>query len=626
MIKKVIKRILVRIHLLVIPLGIIFLSCQPPTPIILTTGQDSYFRYEFVDVYISGGERLKDIDFRVLVIKNDSLVITIGDKKEIKMKYNSETDQWKGRWPVPWYASPGEYTLKLSLLESENLPIDTTFLIKRREPQKIQAGLCVVNWENMRPLRGLRLRCPDGELGGWKKIFDWLEWMGADALWFIAGQTSAYTTEICSLFPWNADNLEMIDDIAREAKRRGIKSGAWVSCYYIFGPKRYNPDYKFGWDYRRSLGTSVPTDAISILDERRLADIIEFTKKLYEIEELSYIGLDYIPDDYGAIELVDEFVSEMNVQLPDEWNKFSLLERKNWLGRIVKRPRNREIPLIDQWNWWRAHRISSIIRKISDGAEIKRPLWAFILSWERGWQHGQDPIMFQDAGVDINAVMLYQANCAQFNTLLRQWSRYIGRDDVNIVAGNQVDWFWHQNSLDPPGPLLFYNRLIRGINEMHQDGMIRGLFINDLSRAFWGIKGPYSTKEWVIASGASFSRLREQYRKIPIKTRIILPDSVLLGEMFKSEVVVENIGKGELRDLDISLLLPEDGIISVGEPKKRVEYLLPGETKRLIFKVQGNKIEQERDSRWMVASRVVSSKPNFSFGYVKVVPLNQEEI
>ncbi len=494
----------------VILAGIVFVSCQAPVATVITTGKDSYFSYEFVDVYIDGGERLKEVNFSVVVLKNDMLITTIGAQEEVRMKYIAETNQWEGKWPVPWNPAPGKYTIRLTIPENENHPEvhpvrdgpdgyrddgrlrrpisngvkTTSFEIVRREAQEVEPALCVVNWENMRPLRSLRLRCPDGKMGDWTKIFDWLEWLGADALWFIAGQTSAYTKKISTAFPWNQDNLELLNDMAREAEKRGIKSGAWVACYYTFGPKKYHPDYKFGWDYKRSQDTSIETEAISILDEKRLSEIIEFTRKLYQIEELDYVGLDYIPDDYGGVELVDAFVSEMNVEVPDGWTQFSLMERMNWLGKIIKRTKNREIPLIDKWNWWRAHRISSIVKKIKDGAEIKKPLWAFLLSWERGWQHGQDPLMFQDAGVDINAVMLYQANCAQFNALLEHWSSYVGKDDVNIVAGNQVDWFWHQNSLDPPGPQKFYTRLIRGINEMHRDGRVRGLFINDLSRAF----------------------------------------------------------------------------------------------------------------------------------------------
>lgn len=591
--------------------------------ICLKTEKEYYFHNVLVPVYVQDKhEKLKDKDFRVLVFRNGVPVVTIGDKRDIKLKYITQRHQWEGAWPIPWNAPVGEYELKLWVSPEEFKKIntrETNFKIARRKPQEIPEALCILTWENMKFFHTMQLTGPDGEKGDWRKIFDWAEWMGADTFWFIAGQTSAYIKKIPSEFPWNTDNIEMLDDVVKESHKRGIKCGAWISCYYTFGPRKYQPDYKYGWDYKRSIKTSVLTDAISILDEKRLTDIIEFAKKLEAINELSYIGFDYIPDDYGGMELVNTFVSEMEVDLPERWESKSFKERMDWLGNIVKRVENRDIALIDQWNWWRAHRISTIIKRIKEGANITKPLWAFILSWEKGWQHGQDPIMFQDAGVDINAVMLYQANRKQFNELIKDWHDYVKEDEVNVVCGNQIDWYWHQNMLDPPGPEEYYRRLITGMENIYNDGLAKGIFVHDLSRAFWGRKGPYLSKEWLIAGASAFSRLREHRKWLPIKTTIQLQKSVFLGSFFYCTILVENISNKNLKNLEIELLLPANGIICLEETKKQIGYLSVGEKKEISFRLQAVKLDEKRDSRWMIASRVTRlKKPNFSFGYVKV--------
>ena len=533
------------------------------------------------------------------------------------MSYSKPRRRWEGRWAVPWNAPAGKYTLKATVPDVEIK--ETYFNIIRPEKYKMPETLSVVTWENMRRFRRIKMTGPDGEVGGWKKIFDWLQWMGADTFWFIAGQTSAYLEKLCPSFPWNSDNLSMLEEVINEAHRRGIKTGAWISCYYTFGPKKYQPDYKRGWDYKRGRNISIPTDAISILDEKRLKEIIEFAKKLEKIDKLDYIGLDYIPDDYGGMELVDEFVHEMDIDVPDDWEDKSFKERMNWLGRIVKRTTQRKIPLIDKWNWWRAHRISSIIKDIKDGAEITKPLWAFVLSWEKGWQHGQDAVMFQSAGVDINAVMLYQADRKQFDFLLSDWNRYIKKDDANIIVGNQIDWFWHQRTLSPPGPEEFYDRLLMGKKSIYNDGEAKGIFINDLSRAFWGSRGPYPAKEWLIASAAAFSRLRERHHQTPVKTQVIISSYTVLGEVEKCKVLIENISGKELKNLVVSLELPADGIISTGETKKEIESLASGESTVLKFEIKGVKHDENREGRWMVASRTTGiGKPNFSFTYIDV--------
>jgi len=377
--------------------------------IYLETEKKTHLHYDFVDISAGIKDRHSKEDFKqrilpVIIYRGISPVPTIGKKWSVGLKYDEKNGRWRGRWPVPWNAPDGKYRIRIWLppeLKEKIRLRDRKFFIARRKPQKLNPGLCVMTMENMRSLKTMKVRGPDGKWGGWKKLFDWVEFSGANTFWYMAGQTSAYEERLPDDFPWSKENLDFIDDLAKEAEKRGIDFGYWVQCYIVLGPRRYRANYEYGWDYEYELEKSIPTRGISIGDKKRIGDIIKFIKKLDSIEEVDYIGFDYIRTAKGGLELVDEFVREMEVEVPQRWEKFSKRERMEWLGRIAERTRGRDIPLIDQWNWWRARQAAIILKKIKKETGLTKPLWAFNLSWEKGWQHGQDVVMKNDAGVDI---------------------------------------------------------------------------------------------------------------------------------------------------------------------------------------------------------------------------------
>jgi hypothetical protein len=296
--------------------------------IYLRTEKKTHLHYDFVD--ISAGIRDKNFkeDFKhrilpAIIYRGISPVPTIGKRWSVGLKYNEKDGRWQGRWPVPWNAPEGKYRIKIWLPSELKKKIrlrQRKFFIARRKPQKLNPGLCVMTMENMRPLKTMRVKGPDGEWGDWKKLFDWVEFSGANTFWYMAGQTSAYEEKLPDDFPWNNENLDFIDDLAKEAEKRGIDFGYWVQCYIVLGPRRYRANYEYGWDYKYELEKSIPTRGISIGDKKRIGDVIEFIKRLNRIEEVDYIGFDYIRTAKGGLELVDEFVREMEVEVPEKWN------------------------------------------------------------------------------------------------------------------------------------------------------------------------------------------------------------------------------------------------------------------------------------------------------------------
>ena len=614
----------------IVVLTAILVAYRWPYPYIyLKTEKKVHFHYDFVDIYAQARDRRFKQDFKnrtlhALIYRGISPVPTIGKQWSVKLKYNGKEGRWQGRWPVPWNAPEGKYKVRIWLAPELQRRIrlrDCRFFISRRKPRKLAPGLCVMTMENMRTLKRIRVRGPDGEKGNWRKLFDWIEFSGANTFWYMAGQTSAYLERLPDDFPWNAENLDLIDDLAKEAENRKIDFGYWVQCYLALGPRKYRANYDYGWDYRNDLGKSIPTRGISIRDKKRIEDIIEFIKRLNTIEEIDYVGLDYLRTAGSGLELVDEFVREMEVEVPERWEEFSQRERMDWLGRIVERTRERDIPLIDQWNWWRARQIAIILKRIREETGLTKPLWVFNLSWEKGWQHGQDVVMMNDAGADIIAVMLYESDLEQLDFLIEEWQDYLKRKDANLIVGNDYDWPLHQYTLNPAGPEDFYVRTLKAMENIYEDGPVSGMFTHDLARALWGRRGPYPPQEWVLAGASCFSRLREEWKIIPLHTEIEIPDKVPFGTEFSANVVVKNCSPLNVEEIGVSIL-PQAGLKVVSEDFGKIESLAPGETSRVQFKLKVNEFHYERAFRHMVASRTEwesGTFPSYAFEYLSLI-------
>lgn len=608
--------------------------------IILSTSKKEYLHYEFVaiKVKIRNSKIQKSLmrnNLYALVYKDDKKVVTIGQKGVVNLKYNPDNLLWEGKWPVPWNAEEGEYLIKLFpsqeiIKKGKNKIWETKFFIKRRPLFNLKPGLCIVTFENPVPLRNKWIEGPDGKKGDWREIFEWIKFAGGNTFWYLAGQTASYTKakeeETTDTFPWIKDNLDFLPEFACMAHRYGIKFGAWVVAYLTFGKIHKELDYDYAWEYNPKRNICFPSRAISLQDKKRLRDIIEFIKYLNNIPEIDYIGIDYIRNALGGYEMVDDFVSEMEVETPSDWGKFSKQERMIWLAK--EKIAREDFVLIDQWQWWRARQVALIIHQIRKEVKLNKPLWAFTLSWQKGWQHGQDPVMMNDAGVDIDAVMLYEADGEQFDRLIKDWHKYLGKNHANVIGGNIVDWPLHQYTVNPPGPEEMYNRSIMAIDRLYKDGLSKGAFVHCLSRALWGRRGPYSRYEWMLAGGAIFSRLRERWKKFSLKTKVLAPKEAIFNKVFKVKIKVINLKPTKMHDIKVTLL-PQKGIEMIDRVCKKIEVIGPGYEVIVPFEVKINEFFPQRDCRYMIVFRTEwlekrEIQNNISFKYVKAIEIPSE--
>ena len=449
--------------------------------------------YDFADLRLETTDPGLEAEFsaappRAVVTRGGGAVTTVAGLREMTMT-RTGPGAWTARWPVPWNAPPGEYVPALVGRDDIKERLRATpFRIGRRTPRPLPpGGFVVATVESVMPLATTRVKAPDGTQKDWRGLLDWAKYLGADAILVLAGQTPGPRDGQV----WQNANIDVLPEMARECRARGLKFGVYAMYSLTMSNTVKIPGYEYGVEIKDSR--PVVTRAVSLRDPKRLDDVANFLRPFARDPNVDFVGVDYIRNTLGGYELTDDFVAEMpGVRVPPEWPRLTRDERMTWLAR--KKVMRRDMNFIDAWQWWRARRAALIIRELKRRLGGDKPLWAFALTWDKGWHHGQDPVMMNDAGVDYDALMFYEADKPQFGEMLKDWHGYVRRGDAQLIPGDIFDWGLHQK--DPAGPAEFARRLRRAIDGVYGDGPARAVFFHDLARLLWGRLGPWGTRAW----------------------------------------------------------------------------------------------------------------------------------
>jgi hypothetical protein len=477
----------------------------------LGSGSAEYLHYDIVDVRLETKDSALDDEFttsppRVVVSRpGGAPLTTIAGIREVELT-RAASGLWVGRWPVPWNAPPGEYVP--SLLGHEDLKDRlrvSPFRIGRRTPLPLPSGgFVVATLESVAPLSTMRVKAPDGTEKDWRGLLDWAKDLGADAFLVLGGQSPGLQDGQV----WVDTNLKILPEVAKECRARGLKFGTYAMFSLTMSKTVRLPRYEYGLEIKDSK--PVVTRAVSIREAKRLDDVAAFLKPFVDDPNVDFVGLDYIRNALGGYELTDDFVAEMpGVKVPAEWPKLTRDERMVWMAR--KKIMRKDADFIDAWQWWRAHRVALIVKEIKRRLGDKKPLWAFTLTWDKGWEHGQDVVMMNDAGIDYDALMFYEADKAQFGAMTKDWHEYVRRGDVQLVPGDIFDWGLHQK--DPAGPAEFGRRIRAAIDGVYGDGPARAVFFHDTARMLWGRLGPWGTKGWAAEARSISSYVKSRAAK-----------------------------------------------------------------------------------------------------------------
>lgn len=511
--------------------------------------KDKIFSFEIIRFNLIAADSINLKDLRIYIKSGDYVFPNVGGKSDSFFKYRQNTIY--GTAVLGYNPPPGKYTLQVkSVSNPEWDGLMKPFTLMRRTVPEIKPGFSVVTMEYTVPLTSTKVRVPDGTIGDASRIADWVKFMGADAFWMLVSQTTGWNPEISPEKPWVSGgdvNLRLLAPVMRS---NGIQVGAYIMCYYTPANGKKKVGYEPSLRFDRDIDSLRDSLHVSLNCKRRFMDIMNKAKEFQDNPHVDYIGFDFIRTGHlDGYEMGPEVVEDMNIAVPESYVKMPRIEKVKWFARQISVERNPGI--IVKWRWWRAHKTATIINEVIVKGNITKPTWCFTLGWEHGKQHGQDPYMFFDAGVLIDAVMLYEANRIQFRNMMVHWPNYMRDNKNNVIIGNACDIRLLDGQSGNPAVEYLY-RTRRGSREIYRSGMAKGVFFHDISRALWSSKRGYPTIEWAIINGTAISQYRYDLGLIPYRATIAFNPNDTSGV-----ITIENTGTKKLHNIEVTFIPTE---------------------------------------------------------------------
>ena len=586
----------------------------------------SFLRYEMVpfEIKLTSKEafNFSDVHAEVVIYNNAEPVTTVGGKDKWVLKKDEYVRRLYGNWPIPYNPKPGTYVAELTVTSPEwkgSKVLRSAFTIPPLKPEGLYPGYATLTMEGGKQLINGTVPAIDGSDSiNAANAIQWARYMGANCYCFLAGQTSIWDHFKSQDFPFSQGDMDLAHKYGRAAHAAGMKFAAYITTFKVVGDAWSQAPYQFSMGYDKDTDQVVQTRFISLNDPKRRQDVIDILKKFNDDDSIDIIGMDYVRTGFAGYEFVDEFMKDMNVPAPSEYGSMTKDDRIRWLARTVELDKNQEVT--SQFEWWRAHKVSLALKSILDEAKLTKPVFTFTLGWQQGHQHGQDPAMFVDAGVNYNHIMLYEGDRETLKSMNEHWPNYLTRGNGMYAMGEMVDFNWVQKSLDPPAPEELYNREVDTFQKWFSVNARLGMFWHDLYRIVYGIRGPYSAMEWLIAGGKAFTTLKNTEGVLLLKVSMEVPKEIPAGKAEPINVEVRNQSSQNLRGLILHQLDTTKNYAS--DLTTAGPFDLPaGHTMKFknLFVTIPKDDEPERDNRYMTA--VMVEQPNtdlraFDFAYV----------
>ncbi len=586
----------------------------------------SFLRYEMVpfEIKLTSKEAINfsDVHAELVIYNNGEPVTTVGGKDKWVLKKDHENHRLYGNWPIPYNPKPGTYLAELSVVSPEwkgSKILRSAFTIPPLKPQGLYPGYATLTMEGGKQLINGAVPAIDGSSSiNAQNTIQWARYMGANCYCFLAGQTSIWDHFNSRDFPFSQGDMDLAHKYGRAAHEAGMKFAAYITTFKVVGDAWSQAPYQFSMGYDKDTDQVVQTRFISLNDPKRRQDVIDILKRFNDDSSIDIIGMDYVRTGFAGYEFVDEFMKDMNVPAPSDYGSMTKDDRIRWLAKTVELDKNKEVT--SQFEWWRAHKVSLALKSILDEAKLTKPVFTFTLGWQQGHQHGQDPAMFVDAGVNYNHIMLYEGDRETLKSMNEHWPNYLTRGNGMYAMGEMVDFNWVQKSLDPPAPEELYNREVDTFQKWFSVNARLGMFWHDLYRIVYGIRGPYSAMEWLIAGGKAFTTLKNAEGVLPVRINLSVSREIPGGTAEPMNVEVRNQSGQNLKGLILHQLDTTKNYASdlttVGP------FDLPAghnmKFKNLVVTIPKDD-EPERDNRYMAAVMVEEPDTDlraFDFSYI----------
>lgn len=484
---------------------------------------NSAWRYEPVVIKadVETGDTITDISMYVRT-KKDLKARVNGDERYDINVFKTGANNYKGTYLHPFGGPIGQYQAVVVVgTKGGQYAYTTDFTMKGKTSPEAGITKKITTLEYSVDTANKKIpSLKGGEPENFDSaIYDWIRYMKCDIFWVLAGQTTGWDGGVKPETPFSAATIRNINNLAKNPNKKDVALGAYVMSYYAPGGGAKRGGYEPAIGYESSSRSLIESRHISLASKKREQDIINILKGFDNNPNVEYLGLDFIrTGERDGFEMVDEMVEMTGIATPPSWSTMSKAQRMLWLAqsRIAKKEVN------IKWRWFRAQREAHIIKAIRQ--QVSKPLWAFTLGWNHGQEHGQDPYMFFDAGIDYDAIMIYEATRMQQLGMLISWPQYLG-GEYNVLVGNMIDNRLQDGNIRPE--MEYMRRMYEAEAKFNRSSRIRGVFFHDVSRMLWSKNrgAGNGIREWANINASIVSRVEEKYSENPLSLMVTLNEN-----------------------------------------------------------------------------------------------------
>jgi hypothetical protein len=532
---------------------------NPDYSFILRTDKPSYGRFERVKLFARiVSRKTGDVPGTAVVTVDFSgpsgAYKNIDKSESIRLIYDNADKVWTGFWFPENDSVTGDIRASAKgYLDTPqaSLSAESHFYIRESGPKfLIPKGQAFLGIDSLERISLRSLLAVDGREVDWNYIPDYVDYISSDGVLMMGGITKTFQEDITMDSPWEKDKLAESLTLADKLHQRGKKFGVWLDGFRVEGIYAK----KVGYSNSLFLKDGMPAEDaawISVADENRQKAVQKLFQSFMDNDSIAYAGIADIfqPDAYG-LELIDRFVREFRIPLPGNWDNLAYADKFQYFWLKIK-----EMNLGDVFNSWKKVVAAEFLRDLIDKSGHKKPVFYYLEYETIADIPDLLPILFS-SGVDF-VVMNFNMPCDQIAQSLQkladsprasQWfdrvvvSYYLDYKNVDMTNYDltAIENYAEANSA-----------LVRsGSDTLNASGIM----INDLYKAMFGKRGPYTPQEWLLGIGESIYRHKEMNRVIPVQVETWVPESVHTGDTFTASFKIRNVSPDAVNNFRIDFI------------------------------------------------------------------------
>ena len=531
----------------------------------LTTDRNLYYPFQKITVM---GRIVKKSDNTIpdeavieVEFMNDNTVLpNINGDTTIRLNYLKDQKLWVGYWYPLSNSVQGNIKMRASGYFSspqEVLKTEENFYIAENNCKyPIAKGISFLGIDSKERISKRSMLSPEGKESDWEEIPRWIRVMSADGVMMLGGISQTFDEKTTMDSPWDSDKLDESLTLAGKVNQSGKRFGVWIKALTVEGTYLERIGYKSAWILENNSPKKADS-VISLLDANRKDQISRLFMSYMDNPSVDYVGLSHIFNDKTYdIELFSRFVEEFDVRFPKLRNSG---ETTSKYLEIANRLSDPNIALY--FKYWKNYFLFDYLKSIIDKSGHKKPLFYFTSLDEL--EKNPDLIaIVMNAGIDflVFSVSVNYNDIASVLDRLKQITRL--EDYYNrVIVSYEIDY---KNMPDSQNGITAIENFVNANIQIVKQGSSlmnsQGILINDLYRAMFGKRGPYSPYDWMLGIGKTIFDFKSINKNIPVKISSFVSPSKTKANVYELKLRIENTTSSSLYNFRVGFLPVVQGV------------------------------------------------------------------